>query len=621
MAVPIRAMDPRQRGYKQIADYGVIGNLRTAALVGLDGSIDWCCLPHLDSPSVFGAILDVEKGGEFRIGPAGPFRTSQHYLEETNVLATRMSTERGEVELVDCMPLRGEIDGCGRSEGKAELHRYLRGLHGEVEMELIWAPRFDYGRRPVSFERVAGGVVATDGKDLLTLGGVPGEVEEELTEWGPRIRARFSLQAGEEAAIVSRWASLETETSLEQTRGVIDQAVGAWRRWVRKPTSMGAREWAGPYREQVVRSELALKLLANADTGALAAAATTSLPETLGGVRNWDYRFAWIRDAAQIARVFFSLGHQEEVDTFIEWAEAISMSYGEEEEDLAILYPLRSETTLREEELEHLEGYKGSRPVRIGNAASRQLQLDIYGELIGAIHERMRLEHRFDRKFGPFLERVADEACRRWREPDFSIWEPRNGPLEFTYSKVMVWVALQRARELQEMGLVQGDEKRWRRTQGEIRQWVLERGFDPGKNSFVQRAGSDDLDAANLLIPIYGFLPVDDPRVQGTIDGVLRELTVNNLVYRYHAEDGLPGQEGAFVLCTFWLVDALILSGRLDEAGELYESLLGRTNHLGLLAEQIDPYTGEQLGNFPQAYSHIGMINSALYLARARKGV
>ena len=608
----------RQQPYLPIEDYAAIGNLRTVALVGLDGAIDWCCMPYLDSPSVFAALLDHKRGGTFQIAPAQDrFHSEQNYFKHSNVLCTTMRTDRGAFELIDCMPIRGDLDGCGYSQARPEIFRFLRGTAGKVDVLLTWAPRFNYARGDVALRRVSGGILARSNGKLLTLGGVPGDISVSDGPHGPTLEARFTIEAGDELCITTRFQTTNTNARIERCRRAINTTIDAWRRWVHKPSATGDRRWAGPYRDEVLRSELALKLMSQGDTGALAAAATTSLPETLGGVRNWDYRYAWIRDAAQIARAFYALGHTEELDYFIEWAEHASFLYGKRLDDLAIMYPLRPDTSLFETELDHFEGYRQSSPVRIGNLASEQLQLDIYGELIGAIHQRYCLEQHFDPSLEHFLRRLLDRACDHWQQPDSSIWEPRNGPDQFTYSKLMVWVALQRGLDLHHRGLLSGDVDHWTTTRDNITQWLLQQGYSQERQSFVQIAGEDHLDAANLLIPIYGFLPPDDPRVQNTIDRTLEELTTNDLVYRYHAPDGLPGQEGAFVLCTFWLVDALATSGRLDEAYRIYDGLIERTNHVGLLAEQIDPTTGQFLGNFPQAYSHVGIINSALYLARA----
>ncbi len=607
-----------RRRYAPIENYAAIGNLRTIALVGLDGAIDWCCFPYLDSPSVFGALLDADKGGRFQIAPARQdFDAEQSYFEHTNVVNTRMSTGAGSFDIVDCMPVSGDLAGCGFSKASPEIHRFIRGIGGEVDVELIWEPRFDYARGDVAFKRISGGVLARSGSQVLSLGGIPGDIQVIHTEHGPSLRARFTVSSGDEFSIITRWRSTNTRTEVDRCRRTINRTIDAWRSWVHKSTATGSRGWAGDYRDLVIRSELALKLMSQADTGALAAAATTSLPETMGGVRNWDYRYAWIRDAAHIARSFFALGHIEELDCFIQWAEHAPFLNGHGDDDLGIMYPLHPSTGMAEIELDHLEGYRGSRPVRVGNEASEQLQLDIYGELLGAVHERLRLEDRFDSEISPFLTSMADQACNRWRQPDFSIWEPRNGPCQFIYSKFMVWVALQRACELHQQGFIGGDSARWRAEQTKIRRWIDRHGYNEDVGAFVQIAGTDHLDAANLLMPIYGYLSVDDPRMQNTIDRTLAELTQDDLVYRYHSPDGLPGQEGAFVLCTFWLVDALTLSGRLDEAYQIFDSLADRTNHVGLLSEQIDPSTGEFLGNFPQAYSHVGLVNSALYLADA----
>jgi GH15 family glucan-1,4-alpha-glucosidase len=597
--------------YTPIEDYGVIGNLRTVALVGRDGAIDWCCLPNLDSPSVFGAILDHERGGRFRVAPAHVQRRQQRYLEGTNVLETIFESEHGRLVVTDFMPLSGSIEGCGGSRTESALYRLLRAEGGPVDVVLEWMPRLGYAQAPTQVMRSRSGFLAWGGSESLALAGVPEGLELMEHELGPVVRGRFELRAGERRALVTRWGADDLDVTLDAVQASLEETVATWRAWLGKE---GDRRWAGEYRDAVIRSELALKLLTNADTGAIAAAATTSLPEVLGGVRNWDYRYVWIRDAALSAQALFALGHQADAEAFVNWAERVARG-GERDWGLQIMYGVHGEKELEEEEQPQLEGYRRSAPVRVGNGAVDQLQLDIYGELISAAYELHRLGGRLEREVREFLPHIADEACRSWQTPDYGLWELRNGPFHFVYSKVMVWMALDRALRLAREGVIHGDVERWRRTRRRIRDEVLERGFDPELGAFKQSYERSVLDASNLLFPLQEFLPFEDPRVQSTLDRTLDGLTENGLVYRYKADDGVAGVEGAFGLCTFWLVDALALSHRLDRAYEIYEGMLRRANHLGLYSEQIDPTTGAYLGNYPQAFTHLGLINSTLYLA------
>ena len=610
------APELRVGGYLPIESYGAIGNLRTVALVGIDGSIDWCCLPHVDRPSVFAAILDHRRGGRFRVAAVGAERSSQHYLENTNVLQTTFETGVGRLTLTDFMPLRGSILGAGVPPTAPELHRVLRCEAGDVDVEVEWAPRFDYGRGATVIEALPGGFIARAGGERLTLGGLPSaEAQAADDEFGPVLRARFRLSAGEQVGLIARYGTEHAACTLQECFAALDETAEAWREWAHHCEHEEECAFGGPWHPQVVRSGLLLKLLTHPDTGAIAAAPTTSLPEEIGGVRNWDYRFSWIRDSAFAAQALCALGHRAEGLDFLGWAQQVSMIRGEHERGLQIMYGLHGETELPEVVLEHLEGYRGSRPVRIGNGAAKQRQLDIYGELLGSAYEMVRMGGRLDPPLMSFLSRVADEAAAAWRDADRGIWEVRGGPRHFVYSKVMCWVALDRAVRMAERWGLPGQVGVWRREREAVRHAVLTQGFDPSQGAFVQSFGSTALDASNLLIPILEFLPFDDPRVQGTIDRTLEHLTLDGLVYRYLADDGIPGGEGAFVLCTFWLAEALALSGRVSEAREIFSGMARRVNHLGLLAEEIDPETGAFLGNFPQAFSHIGLINSALYLA------
>jgi GH15 family glucan-1,4-alpha-glucosidase len=609
--------DKPSSSYTPIENYGAIGNLRSVALVSVDGSIDWCCLPELDSPSVFAAILDHNKGGRFRIAPSGRYRSQQRYVEGTNVLETLFETDGGRVTLIDFMPLRGSIIGSGTPPTTPQIHRILRCEENAVDVAIEWSPQADYARARMQIVPVEGGFQATWGTESLTLGlARPVSTEIVDSETCPVLRARMHLRAGESTALVTRYGSSEARCDLAGCRAALDDTVAAWREWVHHCERPESCVFGGRWHDQVVRSGLALKLLVHPDTGAIAAAPTTSLPEEIGGVRNWDYRFTWIRDAAFTGQALFALGHRAEALDFLTWAEHVSMAEGDAFK-LQIMYGLHGETELPERVLEHLEGYRGSRPVRIGNGAAKQRQLDVYGELLSSAFELIRLGGALSPELMSFLSKVADQACAAWREPDYGIWEVRGGPRHFVYSKVMVCLALDRAILLAERYGMPGNVVMWRRERDAVHRVVLTEGFDESVGAFVQSFGSKALDASNLLIPIVGFLPFDDPRVQGTIDRTLERLTDNGVVYRYLTDDGLPGGEGAFLLTTFWMVDALVLSGRLEEAREMFEGAAGRANHLGLYAEEFDPRLGTFLGNFPQAFSHIGFINSALYLAHA----
>ena len=608
----------RSPAYRPIEDYGIVGNTASVALVRLDGSIDWCCLPALDSPSVFAALLDADKGGYFQVCPAEFEATSQHYLEATNVLVTTFEAPKGRLEVLDFMPAGQAIDPDTDEICRPELYRLIRCTHGEVDVDITWAPRHDYARVDTSITRRADGFVATGGHRPLALAGVP---EGQIVDVGdrPAVVARVGLRGGDARLLTTIWDQKHPELPDESAEALLEHTARAWRRWAHDENTGFDRPWAGDRAELILRSELVLKLMTRPDSGALAAAPTTSLPETLGGVRNWDYRFTWIRDAAQVAQALFALGHRTEADAFLHWAEEVACDDSRGGgEGLQILYALRPDTDLVERTLDHLEGYRQSAPVRTGNGAAQQLQLDVYGELLNAIYERIRLSDTFEPDFEELLRGLVEQASRAWHHPDFGIWEMQNGPFHLVYSKVMTWVALDRACWLSRKGYIDGDgHDSWQPLMEDIKEQILTHGYDSTHDCFIQRFGDHQghLDAANLLLPVFGFLPPDDPRVQGTIDATLERLTVNDLVFRYRALDGLPGEEGAFVLCTFWLVDALALSDRLDEAHRIYDGLMDRANHLGLFSEQINPYTGEFLGNFPQAYSHLGAINSALYLA------
>jgi GH15 family glucan-1,4-alpha-glucosidase len=611
----------RDGGYAAVEDYGAIGNLRTVALVSRYGSIDWCCLPSLDCGSVFGAILDARRGGRFQVSPVGRSdRGEQRYLEHTNVLETSWSADGVRFSVTDFMPLHGSITGPGNPPTAPRIFRILRTEGGEVEATVEWSPRFDYARSSMRFEVDGGVVVARGNGERISLAGLPCERRVEEQDDRPVLRARFTVLPGEPIALVTWYGEDDQEWPLARWERALGRTEAAWRDWVDSRDRSAGGDFGGGWQRLLDRSGLALKLLTYPTTGAIAAAVTTSLPEEIGGVRNWDYRYTWIRDASFTGQALVALGHRREAIAFLEWAEAVSMK-GASPRKLHLMYTLGGDPEIPEYELDHLEGYRGSRPVRIGNGAAQQFQLDIYGELLDAAYELVRLGVKVTGPLWEFLTFVADEACRRWKEPDFGIWEVRAEPRHFVHSKVMVFLALDRAISLARSQGLQADIARWSRTRDAVRTSVLANGYDEERGAFVQAYGSKALDAANLLIPMSGLLPPDDPRVVSTIDRSLEELTENGVVYRYRTDqvdDGIAGHEGAFGLTTFWMVDALALAGRVDEAVAMFEAAARRANHVGLFAEQFDPASGAFRGNFPQAFTHIGLINSAVYIAHAQ---
>jgi GH15 family glucan-1,4-alpha-glucosidase len=606
-------------GSLPIEDHGVIGNLATAALIGRDGAIDWCCLPAFDSPSCFASILDERAGGRFRVAPVGADLGDQRYVTDTNVLETSFPARDGRLVVTDFMPIDGDLGGRRTSVTiLAELRRLVRAEGGDIEVEVEWSPRLDYARRPTRIEVVPGGALATSDGQRLSLYGLPTQpVVENEHDGSATLRTRFTLDAGRELSLVCGLES-RPESAEADSRHWLARTAAAWRAWVNRDAPFGDRAWAAPHQDLVTRSELVLKLLSFRETGALVAAPTTSLPETLGGQRNWDYRYTWIRDASLTVQSMLALGHEREAIEFIDWAERVAQQGAGATASLQVLYGIRGERDLPEQELRHLAGHRGSRPVRIGNEAAQQKQLDIFGELLDGAYELAREGHHVADEVGPFLLDVADQACAAVGQPHVSIWEVRGPERVYTYSQLMIWVAIDRAIQLAERyGLDGGEMDRWQRSRKEVRALVLGPGFDEGIGAFVQAVGSADLDASSLLISLHELLAADDPRVISTIDRTLEQLVEDGLVYRYRRDDGLPGTEGAFVLCTCWLIDVLALCGRVSEARDLFDRLCARANHLGLYAEQIDPASGGFLGNFPQAFSHLGIINSAIYLAYA----
>ena len=592
--------------FTPISRHGLIGDGSTCALVTDSGSIDWWCVPALDSSSVFGRILDPDMG-EFAIHPVSPATSTQRYEPKTNVLHTEFDTPSGTLTLTDFIPSQND------PTDTPAIYRRVRCDRGVVTTETVFEPRFDYGRANTTVEETGESIVAKGNDERLRL-----ESESSLTVENDRAVCHETLSEGDVRWSVTAYDT-DSERPLIPSNGEekLATTLERWKDWVGQGNGTVADVIEERWEDPVVRSGLVLKLLMQEETGAICAAPTTSLPETLGGVRNWDYRYNWIRDAKLTVQALYALGQTTEAHDYFEWFMDLCES---DPSDLQPLYGLRGETDLDEEVLSEHTGYRYSTPVRIGNAAADQHQLDIYGGVVQGIYETLRYDESLDETDWNAISAIIEHICTIWDEPDEGIWEFREEPEHHVNSKLMCWVGLDRGIEIAAMQDRNAPLDRWKAVRKEIREAILERGYSGEAESFVQHFDTDEhLDAATLLIPIVGFLPPDDERVENTIDAIMDELmTAEGFVYRYKRDDGLPGEEGAFVLCSFWLVDALALSGRLDEAEAIFESLLDHASPLGLLAEEIEPETGTHLGNFPQAFSHIGLINSAIYLSVAR---
>jgi GH15 family glucan-1,4-alpha-glucosidase len=613
--------------YKRISDYGVIGDLRTVALVGLDGSIDWLCLPQIDSSPIFCALLDDAKGGSFSISPETEWDSTAHYESETNILCTRFRTRTGVATVTDFMtvPLCGEEE---RESLGSVLYRRVEVEKGRVAMRVEFAPTFDYARHTVRLEGTGCGLLVRDGDLALAL-----TTTRPLTVEGPQAGAVWEMGEGErvwlrlgplprdpragEPGCSEGHCPLPECVDAQEAERVLEETRSYWRGWL-ATAETGRSLDTGLCSHMVNRSALVLKLLYYNPTGAIAAAATTSLPEEIGGTRNWDYRFTWLRDASFTLRALFEMGHLSETEGYLRWIEGVISRKGGAEA-MRIMYGLRGEEDLEEVELTHLDGYKGSRPVRVGNGAADQKQLDIYGSILDAALGLADYVGKIDATLWPFLRGVCDYVATHWQDRDNGIWEVRGGPYHFVYSKVMCWVALDRGMTIADRYGFPADKKNWQGVMEAIRAQVLDKGFNREKQAFVQHYETDALDATALLIPALGFLPFDDPRVLSTMEAVQRELGRDGFLYRYRTEDGIEGGEGAFLLCTFWLADCFSALGRTQEATALLRSMEHAANHLGLFSEEYDPEWRESLGNFPQAFTHIGYINSAVRLIRAEE--
>jgi GH15 family glucan-1,4-alpha-glucosidase len=589
----------RTDGYAALRDYAAIGDGRTVALVARDGSIDWLCVPNLDSPAMFGALLDAEAGGHFALSPVSSFESSRRYLPGTNILETTFRTSAGVVSVIDAMTLP-----TSRLSPQRELVRTVEAASGSVSMRWELTPRFGFGTRPTRISHRAGVPVATRGSDAIALcswgAGAPEITTGSMRGYfavSPADRVVFALSISHQEPLVM--------PSLRDVDDRLAATATTWRQW-----SVGLRSGT-VWPAAVVRSALALKLLVHAPSGAIAAAATTSLPEVIGGERNWDYRFGWVRDSAFVLSALLRLGCFDEADAFFWWLmQASQLTHPR----LSVLYRLDGGANVREHVLE-LPGYRRSSPVRLGNAAAGQLQLDVYGDLLQAAWLYAEAGRPIDADIGGQLAEIADLVCRIWHQPDAGLWEVRGGPKHFTQSKMMCAIALDRAGRLARAGLIPSRRAvSWATEARAIRTFVDGHCWSDAKGSYVRHAEADELDASVLLGVLFAYRDPRDERLLGTVEAVRRELSHGPFVYRYSGEDGLPGREGAFLACSFWLVEALALQGRRAEAVDLMAKLVDLANDVGLFAEEVAPATREFLGNLPQGLTHLALIGAALAL-------
>jgi alpha,alpha-trehalase len=600
-----------------ISDYALLSDCHSAALVSRAGSVDWLCWPRFDRPSIFARLLD-EDAGHFSIHPAGEAETTRRYLDGTMVLETSFSTDRGTTVVTDALAL-------GRNERGHELgvgspHVLVRNVtctKGRAEIQIEYSPRPEYGLIFPLLSDVGGAIAARGGADMLLLSSA---IDLELD--GADARATFTLSQGQSAGFALAhgqswdqapppvWDQPEIDSRLDDT-------IAAWRSW-----SELHQAYEGPWKEIVHTSGRVLQALTFQPTGAICAAATTSLPEEEGGERNWDYRYAWVRDASLTLEALWVAACPDEAEQFFTYLARSSASQVRRGQDLQIMFGIGGERDLSERVLPHLSGWRNSRPVRVGNGAWSQRQIDVYGELLNAAYRLSEVWNVLEPGTRSFLVDVADAAAIRWTETDQGLWEQRGEPQHFLYSKLMCWVALDRAILLADRLDATGRVDEWQKTRAEIEDAIMQRGWSENAQAFTQAFGSDELDASNLMMPIMGFIAADDPRMLATLRATEERLTDDHgLVYRYKSHDGLEGEEGTFLLCTFWLAQAQALAGDNERAKATFEKAAGYANDLGLMAEEVDPIAKELLGNFPQAFSHIGLVNAAWAIAQADKGL
>lgn len=599
-------------GYLPIENYGVIGDCHTVALVGNNGSIDWLCFPRFDSPSVFGAILDDQKGGFFKINPLeDDISVKQMYLPDTNILITRFFSEKGLAEIADFMPVESDTE----ERWNHRVVRRVSVVQGEFRFRMECRPAFDYARAEHTITKTENGVLFDSTELKLCLGS-----EASIQIDGRGAVAEFVLHSNQTANFVLYRAEKDhsaiSSLSEKEVEVVFHETVDFWRNWLSQCT------YQGRWREMVYRSALVLKLLTYAPTGAIVAAPTTSLPEAIGAERNWDYRYTWIRDASFTCYALLSLGFETEAGRFMGWVaeRCQEIDASKEKGGLQIMYGIDGRHDLTELTLDHLAGYKNSSPVRVGNAAHQQLQLDIYGELMDAVFLYNKYGQVLSYNQWTYLEELMNWLCENWQQPDDGLWEVRSGRHHFVYSRMMAWVALDRALRIAGQRGLPANTELWEQTRNQIYKEVIAKGWNAELNAFVQHYGSDTLDAANLLMPMVKFMGPTDPLFEATLDRTLERLTFDSLVYRYDpsqgAEDGLSGREGTFSLCSFWLVECLTQAGRLTEARLKLEKMFTYATHLNLYAEEIGR-SGQMLGNYPQAFTHLSLINAAINLDAA----
>ncbi|HDP97173.1 MAG TPA: glycoside hydrolase family 15 protein [Euryarchaeota archaeon] len=603
----MQTQNRNQSDFKPVRDYGAIGDCRSIALISKGGSVDWCCFPKFDAPSVFAAILDPQRGGHFSLGPInGRFESEQTYIENTNVLKEAFLTSTGEAEITDFMPcflVEDEI------QAFHEIHRIVECKKGEVSMCMEFSPRMNYAREFTSFEESRNGCIARLNRECLSLSSShPVDVGDSGA------RSNMHLKAGEKALLVMRYYDdIVRDVSHYDSYGKLDRTIGFWKEWCSRIT------YTGEWRPAVIRSALLLRMLVYGPTGTIIAAPTTSLPEIEGGHKNWDYRFSWLRDSAMTVWAMYLVGHHSEKRRYMRWVRRRLRGQVRDLGRLKVLHGVEGDSTVREMTLDHLSGYRNSHPVRIGNAAYDQFQLDTYGSLVDAIHFTYDIKRDLTDDIWRIVQSMADFISENWSREDYSIWELRGKPLHYTYSKVMCWVAMDRAVR---MAMRLGDNQRarkWKKHRDEIRREILEKCINKELNSFVQSEGSDRVDGSLLAIPLVGFISVKDPVMSNTISLVRERLEKDKMIFRF-LDIPREADEGAFMMCSFWLVQCLALMGEIDKAVEYFEHLLSTTNHVGLMSEQVIPEKHEFVGNFPQGLSHISLIITADFLSKAING-